>query len=962
MYELNKKTISTLIMTILMLSMALAAMPTVGANPGIVINSDQPLGVKARGPKDIAGWSTEYSYKGSWSFELSTPEYHVKEDPTYHDGAGEAYLKLYFGEKGYDITLSQAISNLSWLVKSTSLSSVIYPVPHIQIAFVLAEAERYITYEPISTTAWATQLIALKNGEWVKFTAALTDDAWHDDSAAEITSPSDTDIKNYADLKTAMGFDDASVKVKWIKILLAPYWPQPPVSGDIHQGQLGAVCYIDDVTVGGVLYALEGPTHGPVGTETAVSGYSVTAGGMIQVYWDSVKPWDGTAGFLAEEYAVGNSFSIDITIPEAKYGEHILVVKDVEASETKSTIFTVESKITLDPKAGIPGDAITVKGTGFEKSTSASPKTVGMTLISVKGEKVGIGDGLKGTVSGDFKLSYKPADPSAVKIYVAGTLIPLGSGPGQVQVDADGELDFTSAPASGAVITADYTFETPVPLTISPYGLETSSLGSFTATFAIPDVNDGTYTVKATAGASSATASLTVGICVTLTPKKGLPGTTVTVSGRGFKPSRTVDIIWTIATGYDLLLVNDYPTDVYGEFTATITVPLVTTGKVYTVKATDTVDSTVTASATFTATGTTAITITPKSGLPGTSVTVEGEWFTGGKKVTVYFDDVSVGSKTAGTIMPYEFTLTITIPATATYGAHTIKAMDSEGVYATATFTVSERKTVLETRSTTYMPGDTISFNIYSTVSFKKTGTVYDDIVIKIGDPDGYLFWSVKWKPEEDVSTATWVVPYSAQTETPGFHLTLPSDAKAGLWKWNATYYLSDVVTKIVKSGSFTVKAVTASMIDEKIAALEESINLLGVQIQAAQEAAEAAQAAADAAGTKATAAETAAKAALTAAQAAQTAATAAQTAATTAGTKADAALTAAQAATTAAQAAKTSADSSTAAANAAKASADAAKAATDGLTTLVYVAIAASIVAALASVFAVMQIGKKIA
>jgi hypothetical protein len=50
------------------------------------------------------------------------------------------------------------------------------------------------------------------------------------------------------------------------------------------------------------------------------------------------------------------------------------------------------------------------------------------------------------------------------------------------------------------------------------------------------------------------------------------------------------------------------------------------------------------------------------------------------------------------------------------------------------------------------------------------------------------------------------------------------------------------------------------------------------------------------------------------------------------------------------------------AASNAAKASADAAKAATDSLTTMVYVAIAASVVAALAAIFAVMQITKKIA
>jgi hypothetical protein len=124
----------------------------------------------------------------------------------------------------------------------------------------------------------------------------------------------------------------------------------------------------------------------------------------------------------------------------------------------------------------------------------------------------------------------------------------------------------------------------------------------------------------------------------------------------------------------------------------------------------------------------------------------------------------------------------------------------------------------------------------------------------------------------------------------------------------------------------------------------------------------DAAKAAADAAKTAGDAAKAAADAAKTAGDAAKAAADAASTKADAAKVAADAATTAAQAATTAAQGAKTSADSATTAANAAKASADAAKASIDGLTTMVYVAIGASVVAALAAIFAVMQISKKIA
>ncbi len=103
--------------------------------------------------------------------------------------------------------------------------------------------------------------------------------------------------------------------------------------------------------------------------------------------------------------------------------------------------------------------------------------------------------------------------------------------------------------------------------------------------------------------------------------------------------------------------------------------------------------------------------------------------------------------------------------------------------------------------------------------------------------------------------------------------------------------------------------------------------------------------------------------------QAASTAVTAASTAATAAGTKADAAAAAAtaagtkaDAATAAATAAGTKADAAKTAADAAKTAADSAASAANGLTTLVYAAIGASLIAALAAIVALMQISRKIA
>ncbi|MBS7631476.1 hypothetical protein KEJ47_07895 [Candidatus Bathyarchaeota archaeon] len=94
---------------------------------------------------------------------------------------------------------------------------------------------------------------------------------------------------------------------------------------------------------------------------------------------------------------------------------------------------------------------------------------------------------------------------------------------------------------------------------------------------------------------------------------------------------------------------------------------------------------------------------------------------------------------------------------------------------------------------------------------------------------------------------------------------------------------------------------------------------------------------------------------ALAQAQSAKAAADAAKTAADSAKSTADAAKAAADSAKSAADGAKTAADS-------AKSSADSAKAAADGLAGLVYAAIGASVIAAIAAIFAVIQLQRKVA
>jgi len=525
---------------------------------------------------------------------------------------------------------------------------------------------------------------------------------------------------------------------------------------------------------------------GSVGTEVLVKGEIDTMFGPVEVYWDDLVTKIG------EGYAIfDKSYAIEITIPEDSEGDHYVIVKDTTTSITNFAIFAIEPKIVLSPLAGIKGDPITVTGTGFTESTIALPIPVEMSLTGVVEENVGTGDGTKGLILGEFELDYPPETPASVAIDVAGTPYTYASpplAPTEFSVDAAGKLLFFAAPGDGDLITADYEF-TAVPMAISPIGLKTNSLGSFTGTFTIPltinaaPIVDNTYTVKVLTGVVFATETLKVGTVITLAPKTGLTGTTVTIDGRGFTPSATVDVKWhfgILDTDPSMTIVSGHQLSPTGSFTKTITVPPIDPGKYILIATDSATPDPKSSSAIYDVTGVTKITLVPTFDLAGETISVNGEWFTGGKLVTIYFDGTSVGTETAAATGMYGFTKSIVIPVDATLGAHTVKAMDSEGVYATATFNVIEEVITIETKSASYDPGDTISFTIESTVDI---GT----IVIEVYDPDDHLFWLSKTLTPLLVDDM-YVVLYSEQVDIAGHHLTLPSDATLGTWEWTATY------------------------------------------------------------------------------------------------------------------------------------------------------------------------------
>jgi hypothetical protein len=274
---------------------------------------------------------------------------------------------------------------------------------------------------------------------------------------------------------------------------------------------------------------------------------------------------------------------------------------------------------------------------------------------------------------------------------------------------------------------------------------------------------------------------------------------------------------------------------------------------------------------------------------------------------------------------------------TLSLGEYTINITDEEDLIAQIEFNVVEETISIEARKASFSVGETVSFIIES--SFTQ-----HDSYIEIMDPDGDLYWETDELTDGSGGTVDlWlkvgvlqIVPYYRQTAG-GNPMLLLDDAPLGEWSW--VYYDDD--DDELDSGTFTVVAAPEAVLEERMGELAE--DLTGLSDDVSDLAGEIAGVKTDVAGVKSDVA--AAKAAADAAKSA-----------------ADSAADAVSDVAETASAAKTAADAAKSSSDAAKTAADEAKAASSGLSTLVYGAIGASLIAALAAIVSLMQISRRIA
>jgi hypothetical protein len=248
-------------------------------------------------------------------------------------------------------------------------------------------------------------------------------------------------------------------------------------------------------------------------------------------------------------------------------------------------------------------------------------------------------------------------------------------------------------------------------------------------------------------------------------------------------------------------------------------------------------------------------------------------------------------------------------------GTYWLNVTDNEGLFAQIQIDVVEEVVAVTPKKSSYSIGETVAFNIRST--FSQTGAY-----IKIYDPDMNLYWQTD-------PLNTWlsvgyekVVPFYSQVSGAN-PMVLISDAPLGTWTWK----MYNVDDDLLEEGTFAVTEAAADVVAGQVQDLANDITDLADQLSDVTS--EFDDVKSDIADLSAIAEQ---------------------------------AVAAANAATDAVNSVAATANQANTAAENAATAAEAARDAANSLTTLVYGAIGAALVAALAAIVSLMQISRRIA
>ncbi len=676
------------------------------------------------------------------------------------------------------------------------------------------------------------------------------------------------------------------------------------------------------------------------------------------------------------------SWDATFKVPElTEYKEYPVIATDAKGI-TDSADFRFGANIVIDPDEGPVGTVVEIEGTGFtegEVFDGTEVKINNIVCYITKEDTVGSDgefkievvipqtddedlDDYDIIVTEDDEWNDETADEEFEVTGLAEIELDPEFGVQGTRVTIEG-WNFTQISGEEIEIwLCDYT--TKEELYEITDDLETESNGEFEDVFGVPAKSSAQYKIKAKQADYNiqAFASFRIGLMIVIsTPSSGPTGTLVTLSGTGFTDFED----WNATFG-DYIIVEDEDGDVNGDSdlildgeVPTFYVPTVEPGT-YIISVLD-IDSDIAVDVEWTVTATTMVEFDPENAPNEYNMTISGSYFNALEEGDLEFVLYNVTAKGEAD-EEWDIDVLIGDPGDAVEldddGNFTgwwlvlededlslgdyilnVTAEDADNIMAQGYFTVVEKSIIVDTRKTKFARGESVAFDITSSFAQHES-------YIEIYDPVSDLYWTTDLftdgsgdPPTEDM----WLkvgeiqtVPYYYQTAG-GNQLFLLEDAQLGTWSWE--WYDDD--DDELDSGTFEVTEAGEDVLSTQLTELSSDLADIATDFTSVS------TDVSDLASGVSALSESVAQA-IAAANAANEAVS-------------DVAAAVASVADTAVNAADAATSAATAAASA-KEAADSAGAAASRLTNLVYGAIVASLVAAIAAIVSLMQISKKIA
>jgi len=720
---------------------------------------------------------------------------------------------------------------------------------------------------------------------------------------------------------------------------------------------------------------------------SGLEGYTITAKGygftketdIVSLIFDpgGYAEHDLTMSPGTPETSTVGSWTATWKVPDEPYGTYTVEATDDDSVSTTKD-FDIGAFIQLDIDMGPTGSVVEIDGFGFTQGV-----TIEDGLVWIDGTSCTVID--DDTIGSDEKFTVEIVIPSvATGEYEISVYDGTWWAYADFEVDGVAEIEVTpSFGVQGTTVQVHgYNFSqilnknVVIELWTSDWSsveapeiktFKTTSAGEFSGSFTVPAIASDPYRLNAYQEDYNINGSVgfRVGmIIVILSPSSGPAGTKVIMTGTGFTTGTDT---WNASFG-DLDLIEDGDVDDNGNLklgtaVPTFFVPSVDPGT-YTITILD-IEEDISVDVEFTVTTNTRIWTEPAIAPNNYEITILGEYFSAVNETDIV--EFLLYNVTAEDEVDFEWELdldamtnedgefevdwTIFEEDDLSLGEYILEVTDDNGMYATYILNVVEKTQSISPRKDTFANGETVAFNIL--VSFPEA-----DSYIEIYDPDGELYWQTdaftdpKWIKVGTVN----VVPYFQQVAG-GNPMTL-MDAALGTWSW--TWF--DYEEEELDSGTFAVTEAPEDILATQIAEL--GLNLDGLMedfVGLSDDLTGLSGDVSTLSGNLATLAGSVSSLASDVSSLAGDVANAIQAANTASGKVDDLAETVADIAEVASNAA-TAAQNAAQAATAAQTAAEQTGQQTSGLTTLVYGAIGAALVAALAAIVSLMQISRRIA